>query len=140
MTPGFYALQIYQGDSYRWQFTLYDDVAQTQPSDLTGVTVTSQIRDRPGGVLIATLACTVTLPNVITTYLAPTDSAVLPSSAAWDLQLGYASGDVATVLAGPVNTTPDVTNLSSSFAMRTRIRAPTPLVMLPNARARAGRA
>lgn len=110
MNPGPYTLQIYRGDSYRWQFTLFDDVNQSQPSDLTGVTVLSQIRDRPGGNYICSLTCTVTLPNVIVTYLAAQDSALLPGSAAWDLQLTYASGDVATVLAGPVNITPDVTS------------------------------
>jgi hypothetical protein len=110
MTPGNYALHIYHGDSYRWQFTLYDDMAQTEPSDLTGVTVTSQIRDRPGGVLICALTCTVTLPNIILAYLSPANSALLTTSAAWDLELDYPTGDVATVLSGPVNVTPDVTN------------------------------
>jgi hypothetical protein len=128
VTPGLYTLQLYRGDTYHWQFTLYDDLAQTQPSDLTGVTVNSQIRDAPGGSLICTLACVVTLPNIILVTLAATDSANLPSSAAWDLQLGYSSGDVATVLAGPVNVTPDVTNLVTTAS------AAAPLVVLPRAR------
>lgn len=109
MNPGSYTLQIYRGDSYRWQFTCYDDVDQTVQSDFTGATVTSQIRDRAGGNYICDLTCTVNLPNVITAYLAAADSAKLPGSAAWDLQVLYASGDVATLLAGPVNVTYDVT-------------------------------
>jgi hypothetical protein len=120
MTPGAYALQIYKGDSYHWQFTLFDDLAQTQPSDLTGVVVNSQICDAPGGVVICALACTVTLPNIILATLSAADSALLPQSAAWDLQLTYTSGDVATVLAGPVNVTPDVTNVVPAPAARLR--------------------
>lgn len=121
MNPGTYPLQIYRGDSYRWQFTCYDDAAQTLPSDLTGVTVASQVRDKPGGSLICSLACTVTMPNVINTYLAPADSASLPNSAAWDLQLTYASGDVTTLLAGPVNVTADVTDLANMAMTRPAI-------------------
>jgi hypothetical protein len=110
MTPGFYALQLYQGDSYHWQFAFYDDAAMTVASDLTGVTPAAQIRDRPGGVLVCSLTCTLTLPNVIDVFLSAALSAdILCSSAAWDLQLLYASGDVATPLAGPVAVTPDVT-------------------------------
>jgi hypothetical protein len=37
------------------------------------------------------------------------DCAKLPTNAVWDLQMNYASGDIATVLTGPVNVTPDVT-------------------------------
>jgi hypothetical protein len=120
MTPGAYPLQIYKGDSYHWQFTLFDDLNQTQPSDLTGVVVNSQICDAPGGVVICTLACTVTLPNIVLASLSASDSALLPQSAAWDLQLTYPSGDVATVLAGPVNVTPDVTNVVVAPAARLR--------------------
>jgi hypothetical protein len=126
MTPGSYPLSLYRGDSYRWRFTLYDDVAQTQPTDLTDVEVNSQIRDKPGGSLIATLSCTVTLPNVIDAVLSASDCAQLPNSAAWDLQLNYASGDVATVLAGAVNVTTNVTNTSPSspIPFRPPLRAP----------------
>lgn len=112
MNPGSYTLQLYRGDSYNWQFTLYDDAAQTTPSDLTGVQVHAEVRDKPGGTFICTLTCTVTLPNVILARLSAGDSAKLPSSGVWDLQLNYPTGDVATVLAGAVNVTPDVTNLS----------------------------
>lgn len=114
MNPGSYSLQVYRGDSYRWQFTLYDDVAQSTPSDLTDVFVASQIRDKPGGTLICSLACEVTAPNIVLVYLAPADSEKLPSSAVWDLQLRYPSGDVSTVLAGAVNVTADVTSLDTT--------------------------
>ena len=128
MTPGFYALQVYRGDSYRFQFTLFDDVNQTLPSDLTGVAVFSQIRDRPGGTLICSLECTVTPPNVVLVYLSAGNSGLLPMSAVWDLQLVYPSEDVATVLAGPVNVTTDVTSLAD-------LPAPAAPLMWPRRRA-----
>lgn len=123
MNPGSYPLALYRGDSYRWQFTLYDDAYQTQPSNLTGASVSSQIRDKPGGDYICALACTVALPNVVNAYLDAADCALLPNSAAWDLQITYGSGDVTTVLAGPVNITADVTDLAN---------VPAPVLVFPS--------
>ena len=73
---------------------------------------TSQLRDRTGGTLIVSLTCTIVLPNIIDAALSATDCAKLPSSGAWDMQVTYASGDVATVLAGPVNVVSDVTAIT----------------------------
>lgn len=129
MTPGVYPLVLYRGDSYRWQFTCWDDVAQSVPSDLTDVTAISQIRDKPGGTFICLISCTIELPNLINAYLTARDCASLPASAAWDLQLTYPSGDVATLLAGSVNVTPDVSNSEP-------IATPAPVVVLPRAHAR----
>ena len=109
MTPGRLPLSLYRGDTGRWRFTFWLDTARTLPADLTGAAVKSEIRDRAGGTLIAALSCFITLPNFIDASLSAADSAKLPNSAVWDMQITYASGDVATVLAGPVNTTGDVT-------------------------------
>jgi hypothetical protein len=109
MTPGRLPLTLYRGDTYRWRFSLWLDSAQTVPADLSGVTARSDIYDKPGGQFMANIACTVELPNVVNAVLTAADCAKLPNSGAWDLQITYASGDVATVLAGPVNTTGDVT-------------------------------
>lgn len=108
MTPGRLPLTIYRGDTYRWRFGLWLDSDKTLPADITGATAKAEIRDRPGGTFIAALTCTIVLPNFIDGVLSAIDSAKLPNSSAWDLQVTYASGDVATVLAGPVNTTVDV--------------------------------
>jgi len=109
MTPGRYGLSVYKGDSARWLFTLWADGGRLIPTDLSTVTVTAQIRTRPAGSLVLQLAPVVTLPNSIAIALEPADTAALPTTAAWDLQLAYASGDVQTVLSGPVNATTDVT-------------------------------
>jgi hypothetical protein len=110
VTPGQYPLSLYRGDTYRWQFKLWADADRTQPADLTGVEAKAQIRDRPGGAIIVGLICTISLPNIIDVVLNAGLSVTLPQVCVWDLQLTYASGDVNTVLAGPVAVTPDVTD------------------------------
>jgi hypothetical protein len=113
MTPGRLPLSLYRGDTYRWQFKLWLDTARTLPADLSGAFALAQIRDKAGGTLIVSMSCAVTVPNFIDMVLSATDSAKLPNSGAWDLQVTYASGDVATVLGGPVNTTADVTTAAA---------------------------
>lgn len=110
MTPSNYPLKIYRGDTYRWRYTLWADTAKTQPVDLTGAAVTAEIRDKPGGALLTSLACVVTLPNIIDATLTATASAGLPADGGnWDMQLTYPSGDVSTIISGRVEVTADVT-------------------------------
>ena len=109
MTPGKYALAIYRGDSYHWQFKLWADAAKTQPVDLTGVTPKAEIRDKSGGAILGTLTCVVTMPNIIDASLSAVVSGTLKCGV-WDLQLTYTGGAVSTVLAGAVTVTADVTD------------------------------
>lgn len=109
-TPGAYSLSLYRGDTYRWQFKLWDDADKTVPTDLTGVTPKAEIRDKPSGVVKASLACTIVVPNIIDALLSAADCGNLPAKGVWDLQLTYADGDIATVLAGSVDVTADVTD------------------------------
>ena len=109
MTPGDYPLDFYRGDSYRWNVVCWADSGKTQPLDLTGVTPMSQIRDTEGGSQVAPLTCTVELPQTIVVYLPAAVSHTLPLSGVWDLQLTYPSGDVISILKGPVTVTADVT-------------------------------
>lgn len=117
MTPGRLPLSLYRGDTYRWQFKLWLDTARTLPADLSGAFALAQIRDKAGGTLIVSMPCVVTVPNFVDMVLSATDSAKLPNSGAWDLQITYASGDVATVLGGPVNTTADVTTVVTAASV-----------------------
>src|SRR5262245_8272811 len=108
--PGVYDLSLYHGDSYRWQFVLWSDAAQTVPLDLTDVTVKAEIRDKPGGSKLAAMTCEVTLPNTVAVVLpASLWTAITFAKGAWDLQLTYLSGEVHTLLAGSVEVTMDVT-------------------------------
>ena len=118
MTPGAFPLVLYRGDSYRWSFLLWTDTAKTQPTDLTGVVAKAQIRDKPAGGTVVNLTCNVTLPNTVNVALPATDSASLPLIGVWDLQLTYPNADVATVLAGPVTVTPDVTDSAAGRVLR----------------------
>ena len=112
--PGGYDLAVYRGDSYSWQFNLWQDAAKTIPFNLTGYTVKSEIRDSPGGVTIIALTSAVTLPNTIVLTLSSANSHILPEgSGVWDLQLTHTSdGWVSTVVKGGVTVTDDVTDSS----------------------------
>lgn len=111
MTPANFALTVYQGDTYSWDFTLWQDRARTVPVDLDGVTPKAEIRDRSGGNLMLALPLTITLPNVITAALARDDSLKLNRrTGVWDLQLTLDDGAVTTIVAGNVFVTPAVTD------------------------------
>jgi|SRR5215831_44440 len=105
-------LDIYRGDTGRWQFTLWQDTAKTIPVNLTGATAKSEIRDRPQGTQISAMACAITLPNIVQVTLSSATSHALPAKGSWDLQLTYPSGDVNTPVGGNVTVTPDVTDSS----------------------------
>jgi hypothetical protein len=118
MTPGSLPLTLYRGDSYVWGFVLWADAAKTQPADLTGVVAKAQIRDKPAGQNVTNLICEVVPPNTISMTLTSTACQTLPLSGVWDLQLTYTTGDVATVLAGKVAVTPDVTDSAAARTLR----------------------
>ena len=105
-----YGLAPYRGDTHRWRFVLWADPGRTVAVDLTGVAVKAEIRSAPGGTFVAALGCAVTLPNTIDVALPAAQSVSLPASAAWDLQLTYATGEVQTVVKGSVSASGDVTD------------------------------
>ena len=109
MTPGVFNLDLYRGDTYRWQFKLWTDAEKTDPADLSDVTVKAEIRDKPGGTKITPLTCTITEPNIIDVVLSAAASQLLDAKGAWDLQLTYPSGDVQTIVSGAVQVQADVT-------------------------------
>lgn len=110
MTPGSYNLDIYRGDTSRWQFKLWIDNARTQPADLTGVIAEATVRDKAvNGSYQILLMCVVTLPNIIDMTMTSYNSQECPTVGVWDLQLTYPSGDIITVLKGSCIVTHDVT-------------------------------
>lgn len=111
MRPGIYDLALYRGDTYAWKFTLWKDFVGGAPADLTGVIAKAEIRDKPGGVLVVAMVCTVTQPNIVDVKLsAGAWTSFTATTAAWDLQLTYPQGDVVTIVAGAVKVTLDVTD------------------------------
>jgi hypothetical protein len=110
MMPGAYSLNIYRGDTHAWRFVLWQDAEKTIPVDLNGIAVKAEIRDRPAGLVIQALHITVTLPNFVDASLTSEETAALPASGRWDLQLTDAMDWVSTVLAGNVKVTGDITD------------------------------
>jgi len=106
--PGDYDLNIYRGDTYHWQFKLWQDAHQQTAVDLTGVTAAAQIRDQPKGQNITNMTCTVTLPNIIDVIL-PASMSHVAFNGVWDLELTGPNG-VTTIVMGGVTVTDDVTN------------------------------
>jgi hypothetical protein len=122
MIPGKYSLSLYRGDTWRVQFRLWEDAERTDPADLTGVTALAEIRDKSAGLKITPITLVITLPNVITASLSPDETAHLPMSGVWDLQLTLGNGDIQTILAGLVSVTSDVT--ASIPVPRSLVRQP----------------
>ena len=103
MNPGTANLDVYRGDTGRWKFSCWADIARTIPTDLTGAVANATIRDKAlGGTYELALTCTITPPNIIDMVLLASDSRNLPAIGVWDLQLTYSSGDVKTALKGAV--------------------------------------
>ena len=117
MMPGSFSLNIYRGDTHAWRFTLWQDPEKTVPVDLNGVAVKAEIRDKPAGAVIQTIALVVTQPNIIDASLTAAVTAQLPASGRWDLQLTDADGWVSTILAGAVKVTGDVTDSTGEPAV-----------------------
>lgn len=108
--PVKYNLSVYRGDTKRLELLMFGDTANTIPTDLTGVTALSQIRDKLDGVVVGLLDCEVVVPNIVNVVLTSDVSAALPPKGVWDLQLTFLSGDVNTPVSGTVTVTSDVTN------------------------------
>jgi hypothetical protein len=107
-TPGKLALALYRGDTNRWRFVLWQDKEKTIPVDLTGVTVSAEIRNIPGGSDVTVAGILVSPPNTIDMTFDIPDSRTVIARGVWDLQLTMPDGNIHTLLAGPVTTTPDV--------------------------------
>lgn len=97
--PGNYALNVYQGDSYRWEFVLWLDDEKERPVDLTDVRAEATVR--LGQERIA-LPCEVVLPNTVALLLPAHTSQQMVGHGVWDLRLLKADGEVQTLVRGPV--------------------------------------
>lgn len=107
MSPQRVTLNVYRGDTHHWTLTLW--TATAAPYDLTGVSAKAEIRGTPGGAVLATLDCTITLPNTIDLELSAA-AALLSGRQGWDCQLTFPDGTVRTAAAGPVIVTADITD------------------------------
>lgn len=121
MQPGTYNLTLYRGDSYEWDFVCWADAFKTTPADLTGAIAKAEIRNAPGGATVMELLCVITDSTVNVQLPVILWEGWALRTAVWDLQLTYLDGTVATIVAGSVTVTPDVTD-SETIAARTEVR------------------
>jgi hypothetical protein len=109
MQPGKFDLTLYRGDSYEWQFVLWQDEDKTVPVDLTGATVAAEIRDKTAGRTVIDLQPRVDVSNVVTIRVTPDMYKRCPARGVWDLQILFPDGHVHTPIYGTVTVTGDVT-------------------------------
>ena len=98
-------LVVYQGDDVYLDLAVTTDGA---PADLSGCTVTAQVRASPAADEAVELLATIE-GAVVHLHLPHADSAALPLWAVWDCQLVDAAGNVFTIAAGTLKATPEVT-------------------------------
>ena len=104
-------LHHYRGDSLGLDVTLWDDLAKTQPTSLTGATVLAQVRTNPDSdEVLGTFASTVT-GNKISLTLAPAVTATLPDECAYDCQVTFSGGKVLTAVYGEMTVQPDTSRV-----------------------------
>ena len=110
--PRLIDLLLYRGDDFGpWA------MAWTQNSvavDITGYTITAQIRDSEDGTILASFGVNITsaVNGAFELTLTDADTLTMPSSAVWDLQLKSPGGFTRTFAKGKVKTTKDVTKPS----------------------------
>ncbi len=106
-------IKFQAGDSFARSFAVQE--ADGSATDLTGLTPRAQIRSRPGGPLLATLATGFVgdpALGVVSYALSTTQTRSLAASnpgMVWDLELDGGTTNTTTVVRGTVTVCPDVT-------------------------------
>jgi hypothetical protein len=101
-------LVVYAGDDFRVDVVV---TAGGQPADLTGYTADAQVRDslEQTATVLAEFETTIAA-DTVTLYLHHDDTAVLPATCYWDVQLtATASEEVTTLARGKVKVSAEVT-------------------------------
>lgn len=116
MLPAKYDFTLYRGDTFRRVIrlrTVLEDGTLDDYADLTGCVALAQVRATTGATeILATFATSVldqvTNTGAVQMELSPEQTADLPNSARWDIQLTHPNGDVHTYLAGKITATGQV--------------------------------
>ena len=109
--PEKYPLTEMRGDSVGHQIRLWEDDAHTIPVVLNGAVVTAQLRVKDTDPDPVDAWAVTTAGNAITITLSPDQTAALPASTVWDIQVDWhADGTtVTTPHRGTLKLTQDVT-------------------------------
>jgi hypothetical protein len=107
-SPASIQLVIYRGDDFAFALDVQD--TDGNPVDLTGATVTAEVRAQPGAIDVLTTFDTTIDGSAITLRLSHTDTAALSTAGGvWDVQVTRADGVVVTLANGQVRVFADVT-------------------------------
>lgn len=106
-------LRIFAGDSYTRSIALQE--ADGSAINISGLTPRAQVRNRPGGTLLATLTAQIVgdpALGIISYSFTATQTralAAVTSSMVWDLELDGGDTNLKTLVAGKVTVCPDTT-------------------------------
>lgn len=107
---------VYRGDTFYAELTLWEDAGKTIPWDLVGAELMAEVRIGTGKPVLATFDCElITDPNVVSMTLTPASTLLLPPTGAdplWDLQATWpaATPIVHTLVRGTVHVEGDITD------------------------------
>lgn len=107
---------VYRGDTFYAELTLWEDAGRTIPWDLVDATLMAEVRTGTGKPIMATFVCDlITDPNVVSLTLTPAVTATLPATGAdpfWDLQATWpaATPIVHTLVRGTIHVEGDITD------------------------------
>jgi hypothetical protein len=105
--PTLVDLELYQGDDFAVQLTVTN--ADNTPANLSGALARAQIRSAAPSADVAAAFSGSISANVVTLSLAHAASALLSGNYVWDCHLTYPGGTVATIAAGRVRVSAEVT-------------------------------
>ena len=110
LTPSRLNLALYRGDSIGLSVNVWEDDAGTVPADLTGATVTAQIRETYDDAEALSFEVEV-VDNTVVLVLPGKVASDLPPDGYWDLQVDWAGDGISvqTLVAGGIHTMSDVT-------------------------------
>ena len=102
-------LKVYAGDDLHLRLDIYD--IGGNPEDLTGAAAQAQVRATPDAETVLAEFTAEIDGSTIWLHLAAADTATLPATAVWDVQVTYLDPDitVATLARGGLATTAEVT-------------------------------
>lgn len=101
-------LKMVAGDSFSKEFRLREQDGTA--IDLTGLTGRAQVRDRPGGELLAEFTVgPLDATGVVTISLTTAQTRALPGKGVWDLELDGGATNTKTIVQGDVKVIPDIT-------------------------------
>jgi hypothetical protein len=105
--PSVVDLRVYAGDDLHLAVVVLD--SSGGPEDLTGCTAEAQVRTTVDDETTLATFVTDVVDNTVYLHLAAADSATLPDTAVWDVQVTYPDTTVATLARGKVTLTKEVT-------------------------------